>query len=254
MKKILFKYNKAVRTFKILINYFVNWPFYFCSARRLTAANETMQKYIKSTCLWIKEYKHPLLVIGGIMFTLALISGIFWIAGNDIEPLAFVLGMLSSLFFASPSIADYFLPNRKPVRHMSLEEIIEFIPTTDPINDWEGISREWSSEMFLKEDPRLRFKSKSINDGIQNDDFKDEWANCYPNSHAVGYWYELYYDGAFLDRIVLVSVDGGNAMLPTPNFEIQKVKKYNYHVAKIHDLLKSLNDYMRMSNLEIEDS
>lgn len=59
--------------------------------------------------LWIKQYQHPLRVLGD-FFGAALIAA-FWISGFDIEPIAFALGMLSSLFLASPSVAEYFYQN-----------------------------------------------------------------------------------------------------------------------------------------------
>jgi hypothetical protein len=57
--------------------------------------NKIMGKNFKFIWLWIKAYKHALRVFGGIFFGLALISGLFWMAGKEIEPLAFVLGLLS---------------------------------------------------------------------------------------------------------------------------------------------------------------
>ncbi|MDR4498546.1 MAG: hypothetical protein MRK02_11605 [Candidatus Scalindua sp.] len=213
-----------------------------------------MHKQIKSIFLWIKTYKHALRVIGGVFFFLALVAGIFWIAGIDIEPVAFFLGLLSSLFLASPSIAEYFMPDRKPVKDMTFSEILEFIPTTDAVNDWHGISKKWASEWFLKEDPRLRFRAKFIDDGIQNENFQAEWANCHPDKNASGVWHDLYYDGAFLDRIILVSVDGGRALIPPPEFESGKINRYKYHVAKIHDTINTLDEYIRRSKLELEDS
>lgn len=68
---------------------------------------------IRDAALWIKEYAHALRVIGGIIFVLALISGIIWAFGADIEPIAFIFCLLSSLLFASPSVAQYILPDRK---------------------------------------------------------------------------------------------------------------------------------------------
>lgn len=204
--------------------------------------------------LWIKEYKHPLRVIGGAFFVLALIAGLIWIAGKDIEPIAFVLGLLSSLFLGSPSIAEYFLPDRKPVKNMTFEEILEFIPSTDTEKDWHGISTDWISEYFLKEDPRLRFRSKFIDEGVQNDDFIESWANSHPNPKATGYWCSLYYDGAFLDRIILVAVDGGKAMLPPPDYKTGKISLYNYQVAKIHDSINNLDEYIKRSKLEVKNS
>ena len=211
-----------------------------------------MHKHLKKTCLFIKEYKHALRVVGGILFALALLAGVIWLTGQDIEPIAYILGLLSSLFLALPSIAEYYLPERKPVKNMTFEEILNFIPTTDTTDDWHGIATDWISERFLKEDPRLRFRAKYIDDGVQNKDFQEKWANNHPDRRAVSYWYDLYYDGAFLDRIILVSVDGHRATLPPPDLSSGKVSLYKYHVAKIHDTLGSVDEYLGRSELELE--
>jgi hypothetical protein len=50
--------------------------------------------------MWIKEYAHALRVIAGLFFVLALLMGAVWIAGRDVEPIAYVFGLLSSFFFA----------------------------------------------------------------------------------------------------------------------------------------------------------
>lgn len=208
----------------------------------------------KPVFLWIKTNSHPLRVVGGIMFLLALIAGVIWMAGFEIEPIAFALGMLSSMLLASPSIAEYFLPNRKAIRHMTYEELLDFIPTTDPRKDWRGITKDWSSEYFLKEDPRLRFRAKFVDDGIQNEIFIDKWATCHPDKKAIGYWYELHYDGAFIDRKILVSIDGGRASIRPPRPGTLKVGKADFHFARIHDTLGTLDEYLQRSGLEVADS
>lgn len=219
---------------------------------KLTMLKEN--KKLLRVALWVKEYAHPARIFGGMFFLLALIAGIFWMYGKEIEPLAFVLGLISSAFLAAPSVAEYIAPSRKPIKEMTFDEILQFIPTTDAKADWSGISKVWSSERFLKEDPRLRFRARFDDEGIQNDDFKDSWANCHPNSHATGYWYDLYYDGAFIDRVILVAVDDGRALLPPPDFKTGKIKVYNYRIAQIHDVTNTLDDYIKRSKLQVEDS
>lgn len=214
----------------------------------------TTNKYLLCAALKIKEYSHVLRFIGGIFFILTLLSGIIWICGKDIESTAFLLGLISSTFLYLPSIANYLAPNRKPIRYMDYEEILDFIPNSDPKKDWHGISKTWSSEMFLKEDPRLRFRARFDDEGIQSDDFIEPWANNYANPKAVGYWYELYYDGAFIDRVILVAVDGAKAMLPLPLSGTTDVILYNYKVAQIHDTLNTLESYMSSSKLNVKNS
>ncbi|GAB1623194.1 hypothetical protein AAOGI_32440 [Agarivorans albus] len=187
-------------------------------------------------------------------FGFALLAGVFWIAGKEIEPVAFLLGLLSSLFLASPSVAQYFVPDRKAVRDMTFEEVLDFITTTDAKVDWKGISTDWSSEYFLTEDPRLRFRMNYLEDGIQNSNFVEPWANCHADTKARGYWCDLYYDGSFIDRLILVAVDGGRSLLPAPEAGTLEVLKYNYCVAEIHDTLNTLTKYMKRSKLAVRDS
>ena len=208
-------------------------------------------KITGNVLLWTKVNSQILRIVGGILFLVAIVAGVIWALGYDVEPVAFTLGMLSSLFMASPSIAEYFLPDRKPVRHMTFEELISFVPTTDPRNDWHGITKNWSSEYFLKEDPRLRYRAKLIDDGVQNENFVEEWANRHPDSKATGYWYDLIYDGAFIDRNILVSVDGGRASIPPPRAGTSVISRTDYHFAMVHDTLGTLDEYIGRSGLEV---
>ena len=204
--------------------------------------------------VWIKEYTHALRVIAGIFFVLALITGLIWIAGKDVEPVAYVFGLLSSLLFASPSIAEYILPNRKPVRHMDYDEILSFIKTTNAKEDWKFIKTNWAEEAFLKEDPRLRIRVRWDEEGIHVKDFKEPWANKHPDPMANSYWYDLSYDGALIERFILVSVDGARAELPLPDRNTLEVEPLIYKVAEIFDELNTLEEYMRRSGLSVKNT
>lgn len=212
-----------------------------------------MTNYLQKAVMWVKEYKHPFRVIGGLFFVSALVAGLIWASGVDIEPIAFLLGMLSSLFLAAPSVAEFIIPDRKPVRHMTYQELLDFILTTDANDDWHGVSTSISSEYFLKEDPRLRLKAKHTEEGIQNDDFREPWANRHPDNHAVGYWKELYFDGDFIERFILVAVDGARAMLPPPDFKTNKIEPLNYRIAEIFDVINTLDEYIQRSELELSE-
>ncbi len=57
-------------------------------------------KKVIKIALWIKEYAHALRVVAGMFFVLALVTGVVWIAGKDVEPIAYVFGLVSSFLFA----------------------------------------------------------------------------------------------------------------------------------------------------------
>lgn len=202
--------------------------------------------------VWVKEYAHALRVLGGISFVLALFAGLIWIAGKDVESIAFVFGLISSFLFASPSIAEYFLPDRKPVRYMDYDEILKFIRTTNSKADWKFIKTNWAEEVFLKEDPRLRIRVRWDDEGIHVKNFKEPWANKYPDPTANSYWYDLSYDGALIERFILVSVDGAHAELPLPDRNTLKVEPLTYKVAEVFDELNTLVEYMRRSGLSVK--
>lgn len=209
-------------------------------------------KIITKLALWINEFAHGLRVIGGIFFVLAMLAGIFWVFGADVESIAFLFGIMSSLFLASPSIAEYLVPNRKPVRHMDYDEILEFITTTNPQNDWKWIRTNWAEEAFLKEDPRLRIRVRWDDEGKHNGNFQEEWANKYSDPRASSYWYDLSNDGVLIERFILVSVDGARAELPLPEINSREVTPLSYKIAQIFDELNTLEEYMHRSGLTVK--
>lgn len=208
---------------------------------------------VQRLALSIKAYAHVLRVIGGGFFVLSLLSGVIWAVGADIEPIAYVLGLLSSLFLAAPSIANYVAPDRKPVREMTYEELLAFLLQTDPRKDWKYFSTNWAEEVFLKEDPRLRIRCRSDEFGVHNKDFREPWANRHPDPEARSYWYEYCYDSALIERFVMVSIDGGRAVLPLPKIQTSSVPRLNYKVAQLFDSRNTLDTYMKRSGLVADD-
>lgn len=219
-----------------------------------TIDRETIRKkkWAIQAATWIKKYTHALRVIAGIFFVLALATGVVWIAGKDVEPIAYVFGLISSLLFASPSIAEYVMPSRKPVRYMAYDEILEFIKTTSAKTDWKWVETNWAEEAFLKEDPRLRIRVRWDDEGIHVKGFKKPWANNHSDPTANSYWYDLSYDGALIDRFILVSVDGARAELPFPGGNTLEVEPLTYKVAQIFDGQDTLDEYMKRSGLHVK--
>lgn len=119
-------------------------------------------------------------------------------------------------------------------------------------NDWIGVSIGFVSSAFCKDDVNIRIACAYDGDDIQNKDFKDKWANKHPNPKATGYYFNLYYSSTLLKRIILVSVDGGNALLPTPDSN-GVVRKLDYKIAQIFDTLQNLDEYLQRSGLVKED-
>lgn len=136
----------------------------------------------------------------------------------------------------------------------SRAEIMQAIMASDSKDDWEKTSFEWNEIIYYKKNVNLRFEMNFTEEGTQRDDFKEPWANCHPDPNATGYWFNLYYGSTNISTYILVSVDGGRAMLPVPqNSKKMAVKPLFYKVAQIHDALGTLDEYMIRSGLRLED-
>ncbi len=204
--------------------------------------------------IWVKKHNHSLREIGLLFFALALFTGVIWISGKDVEPIAFVLGSISTLLFVSPTLARYVIPDRKPVRHMSYEEILDLITSSNPEQDWKWIETRRAEEAFLKEDPRLRIRARFDEEGIHVKDFSESWATTFSNSTATSYWFDLSYEGALIERFILVSVDDGQAKLPLADMTTLEVDPLTYKVAQIFDEHNTLEKYMGRAGLSVKNS
>ncbi len=98
----------------------------------------------------------------------------------------------------------------------SFKYIEDCISASDPRQDWELLSIGSSSIAINKKDVNLRLEINYLEEGQQCRDFKEEWANRHPDRHATGYWCDTYYSSTHVSRNILVSIDGGRAMLPIP--------------------------------------
>ena len=208
--------------------------------------------FVFKTAISIKSNVRILNVIAVIFFLLTLFAGLLWAIGNDIEAIAFTLSMISSTFFGLPYLAEFIAPSRKAVKDMTHEELLALVKVSDAKEDWQGVSNSWVAEVFLKEDPRLRFRVKYSDEGVQCEDYKDQWANRHLNPRATGYWYDLFYDGNLLHRFVLVAVDGGIAQIPAPEGGTNKISLLNYQVALINGTLSEVDNYIHRSRLEVD--
>jgi hypothetical protein len=53
-----------------------------------------------------------------------------------------------------------------------------------------------------------------------NEDFQEDWANQFPDSHASSFLVDVFYTGCLSYRAYLVAVDGGRIYLPMPQLHV----------------------------------
>lgn len=140
----------------------------------------------------------------------------------------------------------------------SLKEIFDFILTTDSKQNWHRHNSGFIDTIINKQNPNLRLEI-DYNNGVQNQNYVEGWANRHPNSNATSYWLDLYYGNTLIDRFIVVSVDGGRATLPQPDISSDcsgvgnTVSRFSYKLAQLFDNLSALDQYLQRSGLSVGD-
>ena len=203
--------------------------------------------------IWIKSNEQVFKVLGLSFFLFTLFVGVIWALGRDAESIAFVLGCISSTMFGVVEVAHYVEPDRKAVRDMNIEELLLFISSSNSNSDWRRFNTNFAEEAVLLEDPRLRLTIRIDEHGIQNEDYHDPWANKFPDPRATGFWVDITYDRAIFERKILVSIDGGRAMIPSPDSpQTLRISKLDFVIAQLFNASESnLNDYLQRTGITV---
>lgn len=197
--------------------------------------------------------------ISYICIVATIILAVVWFVAdvNRIEPITVGLGALSALLLGIASILQYRhdMSAPKQLADMNQDELLSVVAASDPNSDWD-VSYSGSQALAVyKEDPDLRIEHDHSSNCLHSDDFCENWANKFPDSHASSYYYDLYYGPTRLRRFLLVHVDGGRASLPMPQSAVDlHVESISLNVARIFNKLGTLDDYFNRSGLELVDS
>ena len=145
------------------------------------------------------------------------------------------------------------LSQNKVNNGFSKDDILVLIQESS-CSDWETVHKGHLEKTNYTKDIslQLRFEMSSLDEDLQQQDFKEPWANRFPDPNATGYFYDLYYGQTLIERFILVGVDGERALLPLPIGHTKNVKSIYYKVAQIHDQLGTLDEYMQRVKFVIE--
>ena len=171
---------------------------------------------------------------------------------NVILAIATVLGGIAAIWFFWDKIVEFFKPN--PLRSPSRENIERLILMSNA-SDWSKTQTSTKQTISYVHNPSVRFEMSYLEDGVQQENFVERWANKHPDTKAVGLWCDLFFGSTLIERFILVGVDGMRALVPPPRrpdrtpggIEIQLL---DYKVAKIHDSLNTLDEYIVRSGLQ----
>jgi len=195
--------------------------------------------------------------LGFICTPATLVLAILWYQQPDknYEPITVALGSLSVIFFVIAQQLQKRIESTevkiKKISELSTSEILDVVKNSSSDN-WEVHFSQDAEIAVFKNDPALRIEFKHSEESVHNDDFYEKWANKFPDPHATSYYYYLYYGSTRLKEFILVSVDGGRALMPLPKSAIDlTVDPLRYKIAEIFDLFDSLDEYMKRAGLQL---
>jgi len=193
--------------------------------------------------------------LGFICTPATLVLAILWFLQPDknYEPITVALGSLSVIFFGAAQIIQrkFEQEEKQPKKfdELSTDEILHVIQESSP-TDWDLSSNQDAEIAVFKKNPSLRIETKHTDEFIHNDDFREKWANGFPDPHATSYYYHVYFGATRLKEFILVSVDGGRALLPLPkSVKELSVEPIQYKIATIFDRFGTCDEYMEMAGL-----
>ncbi len=91
-----------------------------------------------------------------------------------------------------------------------------------------------------------------------NEDFKEDWTNSFPDSHASSHIVDLFFYNTLVERIEYVLVDGCRAKLPLPKSPKDlSVNRVEYEIVKLIDRMVSgegnFEKYFNRAKLQIAE-
>lgn len=173
---------------------------------------------------------------------------------NAVLAIATILGGIAAIWFFWDKIVQWLRPD--PLQNPTPEAIRKVILASNPREDWAKVITNTKETVSYKRNPTLRFEMSSNEDGTQNSNFQEHWANRHPDPHAYGLWCDLFFGSTLITRFILVGVDGMRALVPVPRLPNGspgglEIQPYDYRVAQIHDTLGTLDEYIRRSGLTV---
>ena len=194
-------------------------------------------------------------VLGFICTPATLVLAILWFLQpeKNYEPITVALGSMSVIFFGAAQVVQ-----RKSMEQESEKEKLEDL-TSDQIldivkdsstDDWDVNFSQDAEIAVFKRNPSLRIETRHTDEFIHNDDFREKWANKFLDPHATSHYYHVYYGATRLKEFILVSVDGGRALLPLSKHALDlSVEPVRYKIALIFDRFGTCDEYMKRAGL-----
>jgi len=131
---------------------------------------------------------------------------------------------------------------------MKLDDVKNILATSQQ-DDW--VVDDESGSFTYKNDLNLHIERA---DYETYRDFDEPWAKSHPDPKAVAVEYVVKYGSSFVEKHMLVSVDGHRATLPMPNsINDLRVSASEANFARIVDIGDRVDEYLQRSNIKVAD-
>lgn len=131
---------------------------------------------------------------------------------------------------------------------MNYNEVKELIKNSEK-DDW--IHKEELDTFTLKTNVNIRIDSEYTDEA-----FHEEWAEKHADSSTRKIYYTVYYNNSYIDQNMMVSVDGGRAVMPVPktikNLRVLR-EKYDFGKIVCNDL-RRYEEYIEHCKFDIVES
>lgn len=112
-----------------------------------------------------------------------------------------------------------------------------------PDGEFSNIAGEHYSHAVCREEPSLTMSwGLDVHAHSERNELHFEWAKNYVNTSVQPFWVDFFWNNALIDRVELVSIDGGHGSIPIPSHGME-VSDFETAVAYlVHDLDDGSNE------------
>lgn len=100
---------------------------------------------------------------------------------------------------------------------VNYDEIIQLITNSDAKEDWAEVNFGNHAKYIYRKDVRIWIVNERPSE--EPEAFGESWATNCADNRAYTKFHQIYFNSSLLAEIMLISIDGGRAVLPLPKME-----------------------------------